>query len=424
VIPRARLEGPGAVLLIFLVALAVRLAYATAHPAGPLAGDALGYHEYAAALLGPGRFENAAGERATRGPGYPAFLALIYSAAGPSARAVQYAQCLLGALTCLACLRLAAAFLPGPWPALCGLAAALYFGMYSTPASVLTECLYGLFLVLALLALCRPSRGGGGSAGGLAGAAACGLLFLTGASVRPEGVALGLAALASAPAAWKPGPGLRRTAAAALVLLLGVALWAERNRRVLGAPLPATSQGAKNLYAGLHLPLYGRGIVQEPFFEPSASLGELDKDKAYRAEFERLRSGLSPDRMAQAYALDLLAHFYPFLPEYDAGFVLLLPLWVYALWLALRRPELRPLAAAILVSIGLYTVFGGPVSRYRQSYAPVAVVLAAVGAQRLWEIHGARLRGPALAWTGANFLVWLAAGQARRLALAVRDALF
>lgn len=399
-----------AALGVFALALVLRAGWALREPAPwPPQGDAAQYHAYAQTLLRTGEYAGPRGERAGRMPGYPLLLAGVYSAAGPSPRAVQMVQAALGAAACALIYWLALALLSGPWPLLCGLAAALYFDLFSTPALLLTETLYGTLLAagLALLYNKRPVWGGG-----FLGAAAL---------TRPEIFPFALAA------PWLLGrrASRARAAAACLAVALPVLLWTARNWAVLGRPLPTTSVSGLNLYLGLRLPLDQMELTRGPLPEPAPELGELERDAQFKKEYLALKSGLSWSVRLRCHAYNLLAMWYPFLPEYDASYALLLPFWLWGLWLSLARPELRPLALLVVGLSAVYAIFAGPVSRYRFGLSPVLIVLAGAGAQALRQRLGPRrFQRAALAWASANLAIWLWAPAFRSGALKIRALLW
>src|SRR5918911_3723757 len=77
---------------LFLLAFAVRLYAAAAYGAEPSA-DAADYHRLAAGLAAGRGYAGEGGlPTAWRPPGYPAFLACVYAAAGPSVGAASAVQ--------------------------------------------------------------------------------------------------------------------------------------------------------------------------------------------------------------------------------------------------------------------------------------------------------------------------------------------
>ncbi|HAH05031.1 MAG TPA: hypothetical protein DCM05_00675 [Elusimicrobia bacterium] len=402
--------SPKALLLVAAAALLIRLGYLLSGPGSPVVGDSLGYHSYAVHLLDSGTYVNDEGERASRPPGYPVFLAGVYAVLGRAPAAVVAVQAALGAAACLLVALIAASVLAPPWPLLCGLAAAAYYGLFAPPAFLLAECLFSSLLALSFLALHRKRA----FLFGLALAA----VFL----VRPE--VLLFAGLAILVLPFLPGGGGRKgAAAAALGFVLLTAPWVVRNYAVFHRLVPSSSRGGISLYAGLQMPLERSGVPVEAFHMPAEGLSELEQDADYSRAFRALWGSLGWGLRLRAYAFNLLSHLYPFLPGYDLTFMLLLPLWLYGLWLARSRGELRAAALFVLLSIVLYTVFGGPASRYRQGYAPLLVVLAGAGAAELWT-RGKTARLGLAGWGGLNLLVWLFSDSLRTAALAAKRAFF
>ena len=408
--------SPRALLLIAAAALLVRVGYVLSGPGSPVTGDSAGYHSYAVHLLDSGVYVNDEGERASRPPGYPLFLAGVYAVFGSSTAAAVAIQCLLGALTCVLIALLAGGILQPPWPLACGWAAVLYFGLFSPPAFLLTECLFSFLLALAFVALHRGSWPGGRRA------------FVFGASlaaaflVRPEVLLFAVFAVVLLPFFGK-GFGRREALTAALGFALLAGPWVVRNYAVFGRFVPSSTRGGVSLYAGLQMPLERSGFPVEAFHVPAKDIPELDQDADYSQAFRRLRASLGWGPVIRAYAFNLLTHLYPFLPGYDFTFVFLTPLWCYGLWLARVRGELRPAALFVLLSIALYTLFGGPASRYRQGYAPLLVLLAGAGAAELWA-RGRSARLWLAGWGGSNILLWMSAGWIREGALWVKRSFF
>ncbi|MDE2291018.1 MAG: glycosyltransferase family 39 protein [Elusimicrobia bacterium] len=401
---------------VFLAALAVRLAVVFRQAPAPLRADALDYHNIAVSMLDQHEFVLPDGSRAARGPAYPAFVASVYAVAGRSTRAVQLAQALLGALAC-ALLAFAAGSLLSPgWGLACGLAAALYRGMADPAAVVLSESLYNLCLAAAFAALAWPAKRK------WAAAAAAGAAFAVGTLTRPEALPIAVLIFAGA-RLWRKDWGAREAGAGLAALLLPVFLWAGRNAVVLGRPV-LSSRGGISAYAGLQMPLERMGRPVEKFHMPPAGTGELAQNADYAAAFKRLWAATPLTEKARAYAYDLLSVLYPFLPAYDATYVILLPLWLLGLAAAWRRPAWRPAALFALLSLGAYTAFGGPASRYRDALAPVLVLLAALGGSLCAERAGTRrAAGVGAAWAALNVAVWALAPQVRELALHVRRVL-
>ncbi|MDE1977542.1 MAG: glycosyltransferase family 39 protein [Elusimicrobia bacterium] len=404
--------------IVGAVAFALRFFFVLYHPPLPLQGDALGYNEYAVHLMETGRYADDSGDRGSRMPGYPIFLAAVYSLAGRTLRAVQIAQCVAGALTCVFIALIADSFLPAPWPLIAGLTAACYFDLIAPSRYILSENLYQLFIAGAFAGLYRlswkPLRRSAAFGAGIAAA-----YFM-----RPEALVPGMAALALAPLIKELKFGWSKSLAAAAITALLIAPWIARNRIIFQRWIPSSTAGGVNLYSGLALPLLSRGLISEPFYAPPPKTGELAAGAAYTAQFKILWRRVGAGRRIKAYAFNFLALFYPFLPGYDATFMLLLPFWLAAILISFKRPPLIPLSCAVISSIAVYTVFGGPVSRYRQEYAPIAVCLAVLGIYELWRRKPELLKRAGPVWAAINAAIWILPASAHRLMILLRNAAF
>ena len=355
---------------IFLLAAVVRLGYALRQGLPvPIVGDAVEYHAYARHLVETGRYTGPAGELATRMPGYPLFLAALRLVYGGSVGCVVVAQCLIGALTCVLLYKLVVRLLPAPWPLLAGLFAACYLDLVAPCASLVSECLYGFFLIASAWALYHedwtPLKRAA-AFGALSGA-----LYL----VRPEPLPYILATCILLPRLFARF-GRREAAAALTAFALIAGLWVGRNFAVFGRLLPASSVGKNVAYVTLYLPVHQLGLAPEPRHAAPAGLSELEREADFSSEWKKLLSRLTPAQIVRAYAFNLLSILYPFLPEYDWSYIFLLPFGLWGLFVAARRKALRPFAAAVLCSIGVFVFFGGPASRYRQGISPFIVLLA------------------------------------------------
>jgi len=182
----------------------------------------------------------------TRVPGYPAFLAAIFSVAGNSSRAVMLAQAVMDLATCFVVALIAARLAPESSRrrvALAGLwLAALCPFTANYTAVVLTETLVTFLTALAILVLIEaetrdaanvPPFGKGALSPWFLGGVVAGF----GALVRPETplllLAMGLVLVAKW---WRPVNWMKLARAGLLMgvgLLLPLAPWAARNWRTL-----------------------------------------------------------------------------------------------------------------------------------------------------------------------------------------------
>lgn len=407
-----------AALAVVAAALALRVGFVLRQGSVPVAGDAIEYQAYAKSLISNGRFEGPGGARATRMPGYPLFLATVETLAGPSTLAVEWAHCLLGALTCLFVYFWARSLFGPPWPLACGLAAACYGDLIFPTSLLYSECLYSFMIAASFCALYaeefpvswRAVLGGLGFA----------LTFL----VRPEVLPFFLAILCASPLLIK---GFTRRGAILAVAVFAVisSAWVARNALVLHRFVPVTTRGESGRYYGLSLPLTRQPIDIGPMYEPPAGADERQSEAGFRSAFLELRARVPLVRRAKAYAFNLLSLYYPFLPQYDWTYALLVPFWLFGLWLAVARRELWPAAGVVVGLSVLFTFVAGPVSRYRFGFAPCLILLAGAGAQGLRQRTRPKTFAWATgAWTAANLTIWLASDQLRHAVLVLKAALW
>jgi hypothetical protein len=400
--------------VLFLAAAAVRAALTawTTLGAGEVRGDAIEYTLKAANFLRFGRMAGMDGMLAARMPLYPLFLAAVFRLAGPSVRAAQAAQILVGAGTCVLIRWGARAFLSERAAFLAGWAAVFYFGLAYPCGRLLTEFLFAFWLALLFAAWMNWRPGARGAM--IAVCAASVGLYLT----RPEGLLAGAAVAACGP--WlKPGWRPRHSAAVLLGLFLAVGAWSARNRVLLGRFLPGTTNAGFSFNAALPRTL---DILDKQAAPATPSFdGEFARDRYFwETGRERIkRAGLI--RSAEAAGYNLISIYYPFLPGYEATFVLLAPLWLASFFFLREGRLLRPAAALVAGWSVLFVFFGGADSRLRQLFAPLLIWLAAWGFQELERRAPRRAWNAALAgWTSFNVLIFLFSDRIRDAVLALR----
>jgi 4-amino-4-deoxy-L-arabinose transferase-like glycosyltransferase len=148
--------------IILLIALTARLVYAAGIDSMPFS-DMADYDKLAQSLAHGQGFTIDGRVTAYRPPGYPAFMALVYSVAGHSPRLVRIVQALTGTGCCvlaffIARRLLASCSLPPAWLRAAALMTALFAALYDEwiffTGQLLTETLFifllGLWLLLAL----------------------------------------------------------------------------------------------------------------------------------------------------------------------------------------------------------------------------------------------------------------------------------
>jgi 4-amino-4-deoxy-L-arabinose transferase-like glycosyltransferase len=272
--------------------------------------DAADYHRLATDLSRGMGYVNALGApTAWRPPGYPAFLAAVYSVFGVSVSAATLTQAALGGVT-IVLLTVFGALVVGRREALvAGLLAAVYPGLFWLPRLLLSENLSLPLLLAALCAAAMLSR-----TGRRRWAGACGVLLGLSALVRGANLLVAAVLLAGlALVAWKRGHSLRRLAASCALVCAGIVLvlspWTARNYRVFHRLVPLATQDGMGLYASYWPPVRGGKVIW----------GDLpgDEDPAWA---EALRAGdeVVASKQLQGVALGRLrehpGHFFRVIP--------------------------------------------------------------------------------------------------------------
>jgi 4-amino-4-deoxy-L-arabinose transferase-like glycosyltransferase len=325
-------------------------------------------------------------------PGYPLFLAMLYTLCGPSFRVAVGLQVVLGTLVCglTGAIGTRAAGRP------VGLVAAFLVAVNPTyiftTNLIASENLFALWLVLGLWlagrASARPRRS----------AALAGISFGAAALTRAAGLCVPLVV-----AAWQLRRG-RGARPAALTLLLATALtiapWTLRNVLVTGHPVLVCAGGGLNFYFGHNDgPLGYRPLQGTPLAGQRDAAG-IDR-AGWRAGLQYIAA--HPLGVLRHSGSKLVALFAPPTYALHANSAILIPD-------AVADPSLAPLAAAARQKqarkdVLLHGVF--KVLAALHSYLLLGGALAAV--LFAWRRLPAELRLAAwlaLAWVGVHLVFW------------------
>lgn len=407
-------------------------------------GDGPDYHQLASGVAaGQGLLSPEGEPTARRPPLYPMLLGGFYSIAGPDPDVGRGLQVALGALIVVLVYALARRLFSERVALLAAALVAVNPSLVYVSALLLTENLYIVLLLLALLALMgvhEPASAGPGPAGegALAGSGSfaaasaraglgrfAGAGFLTGlcALARPTGLAFTLVAGLATLLFLKASVG-RRIAATVVFLAVAaatVAPWAVRNHAQLGEWVVSTTHGGITFYESNN-PLICenpefRGIVvlprtAVPGWEELEGLAEVEFDReAWRmglefvrentellprmalwkfVRFWRIRSGLGFGVAAGAGGgrgvLGALAARADFLSLYWAAVT---PLFLLGLVVTLRRARRLLLPYAVILAHVLSALLIHGSLRARTPVEPMMAIFAAAAAG--WCV--ARLRG-------------------------------
>jgi len=246
---RCGAQSHGGLVAVFVVAAIARLAYLAIVPPEPIEppSDAFYFSRIAENLIeGNGYVSTAA--RAYQPPGYPAFLALIYSLVGVRFDLARVVLAVVGALQCVASTVWASRLGSRRIGYLAGIVMAIYPPFVRFPQTLFSETLYLAILAVSMLALIRarsrPEILPWISAGILFGLAA---LTREMTLVMPAVVALWLW---FAKRSMSGQQCVIRWLVFTTAMTLTIAPWTLRNYVVLGGFVPISTNAGINFYIG------------------------------------------------------------------------------------------------------------------------------------------------------------------------------
>ncbi len=273
--PFGRGSTVGWALAIFVVAFALRLAYAAFAEPPPIS-DGIHYDRLARSLAAGRGYAEEGVATAYRPVGYPAAMAYFYLFFGPRYFPVILFQSILGAATALLLMLLAREAVGDAPARVAGAVIALCPSQVAYAARLFPAVLLAFLVVAAAFAFVK--------ARGLWGAVGAGLLTAAATLVAPVSMVLPAAAFASD---LFRGAGLKkalaRGAVVAGVAALAVAPWTYRNWGVFGAFIPVSTNGSLSLWVGNNPNATGTYYYpMSPINPLFMTEGELQRDRLGR----------------------------------------------------------------------------------------------------------------------------------------------
>jgi len=413
---------------IVLGAGILRLAFVAWAPDG-LVSDADYYHGHALALMNGNGYTNADGSPAVLWmPGWPAFLAALYSVFGASVRVAQVVNALLGAATAGVVAALGARLFSPRTGWIAGVVYALWPGVLYYVAVLFSETLFSFLLATLFLLIVIAARA---QVHARRWELAAGAVLLVGMWVRAEPVAFLPAIalyLAQARASWRSAA--VTTGLLAAIVVVGVAPWTLRNAQAFGRFIPTSANGGSVFWEGNHAGAPGGNDLpamlefRARFAHLPLGEGDVERGRAGWREglaFIRDHPGEfaagAVRKLAVTYRGDdrapvlirgfegprriLPSHYIPAHGYLSESVMLGLQRVANAFWWGLLalvavglttlrdwRPETRTLVFGVLVTwLAIHAVLIGG-ARFHVPEAPWLALLAAVGLERL--LHAVR----------------------------------
>jgi ABC-type amino acid transport substrate-binding protein len=273
--PFRRGGAVGWALGIFVVALALRLAYAAFAEPPPIS-DGFHYDRLARNLAAGRGYAEDGVPTAYRPVGYPAAIAYFYLFFGPRYFPVIIFQSILGAATAMFLVLLAREFVTDAPARVAAAVIALWPSQVAYAARLFPAVILAFLVVAAAFVFVR--------ARGLRGALGAGLLTAAAIFVAPVSMVLVAAAFACD---LFRGAGMKRAlargAVVAGVAALAVAPWTYRNWRVFGAFVPVSTNGGLSLWVGNNPNATGTYYYPTSPINPLfMTEGELQRDRLGR----------------------------------------------------------------------------------------------------------------------------------------------
>lgn len=410
-------------LVVFAVALTVRVLFLVAPPAPEWKPDSQAYDMLAMGLLDGKGYVNSRGEATSwLPPGYPLFLAAVYWAIGRNLDAVRLAQAILDATTCLIVYVLAFRIFGNRVALVAAGLATFSLGLLSAARLILTESLFTFLVALSVLmlhaGLARPSRTALGGAG-----------FALGLGTLTKGTLL-LPTLLLGWVIWRASQGNTRVALerwTLVMLCFGLTLlpWTGRNYVVHQKFVPVSTQVGYLVYCGYH-PFQGKifGICagDETLERLRTALPEAEASWALVNETFRY-VGEHPGVVPKNLLLKVIYFLSPIDWELIPGagvvnftFAFAAPFAIYGLWLARRSGWQAGLLTTMLVGFLLTAILTQGSPRYRLPVEPLMVIFSGLGlveTVRRFEKHHTLVLSGIGAYFAVTIVAYMFSGQVR-----------
>ena len=400
------------ILAILLLAITVRVYAVLSHPAVPVA-DAADYHRLATGLVqGRGYINTEGGSTAWRPPAYPLFLAGIYKIFGINVTAATIVQALLGGLTVLLLMTLAALIIDWPRALIAGLIAAVYPVLIWLPRLLLSENVshFLLLLTLTLFVLyLRTSR--------IVWLVVFGVFCALNTLVRgsnlfvPVTLACGLLIIRWRSRILNWNQLIAPLLVLAIAFLLPLVPWTVRNYRVFHHPIPIATQDGLTFYASYWPPQKNGKLIwgslpgtEDPAIAEAARIGNEVEQSRYLNNLTRQRLRENPGyffRLIPSKMLSLLVpldwEIFPHAPgtirTLNVGYLLiLLPALLGFIVMLRERVRHQWLLWMIPALVLLQSIFFYGSPRFRLPAELIALLPAAVGVSTIWQFLKQRVR--------------------------------
>ncbi len=371
-------------LILFAVALIIRLFFVITFKYAIPENDAGGYDQVALGILnGKGIFFK--GLYSLFPPLYPIFLSIIYAIFGHSYHWALIIQVIISSLTCLVVYFIAKKLIKGrTWAFIAGLFSCFYLDMILITVPLLTECLFTFLFSLAALFLLKIEEAPKLS-NKIIGGIILGLAVLT----RPVVMLLPAFILVWLLLKYRGVKAVvSRFFVYFLFFCLTVAPWTMRNYIIHHAFVPVTIQSGM-VFWGSHNPSANGGyfsVWTQKGFCASWAPTEVERDRQGFKEGLKFLKSQTFLQNAKLVFLKIWWFLFPLLPtayyKYDLTFVLLLPFFVIGIWHTRKSNNLLLyIMANFLLTVMIF--YGHP--RLRAPASPFIIILGIAGLKYCYD---------------------------------------
>lgn len=404
--------------VIFLIALTVRIIYTVFFfGLDVLDPDSYHYDSYAMNLIRNKVYVDNDGNYSFRAPGYPFFLAGIYCIFGHSYPVVKIIQVIMSAFICVIIYLIAFEISGRKIATISSFFSCFYYGLFEMPAHILSETSFTFLLCISILLFLKIDRKPSYK---VLGAIFLGLATLT----RPITLMFPFFLCVWLLLKYQLKDATKNILLIVIPFILTISPWTIRNYFVHRDFVPINIQAGFDFWASNNAYSKGQWNPAHLDLEKYKNLPEAKRDKQYFKEgLMFLRSQTLFQNMKSAL-LKIGSFLYPFLPQYELTFGLILPFWFLGMYLVIKSRD-RHLLLLLLVILLFFFItiiwYGSP--RFRGPMSPFIIIFGAIGINSILDKFKKRIHlyVAFVLWLFLNILIFLHSEPIRLIVKKIRE---
>ena len=366
---------------IFLVAFIIRLGYLLfifGLENVPDA-DSYQYNEYATNLIIKNVYVDNNNNYSFRSPGYPFFLALVYSIFGHSYPVVKIIQLILSALTCIIIYSIAREMCNEKVAMFSGFFSCIYYGLFEMPSHILSETLFTFLLCISILFFLKIGKKKNYK---IYASVFLALATLT----RPITLIFPFFVFVWLLLKYKLDIAIKNFITIIFVFGITILPWTIRNYSVHHKFVPVNIQSGFDFWASNNSESKGQWNPSNLNYEKYKNFSEFERDKQYFREGLKFLKSQSPLQNIKLLSLKIGSFLYPFLPGYDLTYGFILPFWLIGMVLIVKKENYQYIFlffVVLLFFIITIIFYGSP--RFRSPMSPFVIIFGAVGINYVYQ---------------------------------------